>query len=85
MSIKDCILQELMKENYLSDRELTDRILGTGMAPQGINTACRQLACDGLIQRTAPPIKNYIHDVKTTSINAEVSDDIPERGQYLKN
>lgn len=55
MSIKERIIQELRKENYLSDRELTDRILGTGMAQQSVNSACRQLMSNGLIRRTTPP------------------------------
>ncbi len=84
MNIKERILQELRKENYLSDRELTDRILGTGVAQQSVNTACRQLACSGLIRRTAPPIKNYSLTDKDTSTHPTKTEDLPHRGQYLK-
>lgn len=51
---------ELRSENYLSDRELTDRICGIKAPQQPVSRACRQLEAAGLIKRTLPPIKNYI-------------------------
>lgn len=84
MSIKEHILKELRKENYLSDRELTDRILGTGAAQQSVNAACRQLECSRLIRRTAPPIKNYVLTDQDTSPHPTKTDDMTHRGQYLK-
>lgn len=60
MTLKERIIEELKKEDYLSDRELTDKILGVGAPQQSINQACRQLTVKGIIKRTNPPIKNYI-------------------------
>ena len=68
----------------LSDRELTDRILGTGAAQQSVNAACRQLVCSGRIGRTAPPIKNYVLMDKDTNTHPIKTDDMTQRGQYLK-
>lgn len=59
MTLKERILLEL-KNGPLSDRELTDKILGKGTAQQGINQACRQLAGKGIINRTEPPIRNML-------------------------
>lgn len=84
MSIKERILEELRKEKNLSDRELTDRILETGVAQQSVNAACRQLASSGRIERTAPPIKNYVLMDKDTSTHPIKIDDMTHRGQYLK-
>ena len=60
MTLKEKIIGELKKEEYLSDRELTDKIYGTKAPQQSINQACRQLTAKGIINRTAPPIKNYL-------------------------
>lgn len=59
MSLKEDILAEL-KSSPMSDRELTDKLIGANAPQQIINQACRQLAEKGLIARTAPPIKNII-------------------------
>lgn len=59
MTLKERILLEL-KNGPLSDRELTDKILGKGSAQQNINQACRQLAGKGIINRTEPPIRNML-------------------------
>jgi hypothetical protein len=67
MSLKDKILTELKKVNYLSDRELTDRIFGEYYPQQSVNQMCRQLASKGVIKRTLPPIKNYIADEERVS------------------
>lgn len=84
MSVKERILEELRKDNNLSDRELTDRILGTGAAQQSVNAACRQLVCSGRIGRTAPPIENYVLMDKDTNTHPIKTDDMTQRGQYLK-
>ncbi len=60
MTIKDKILQELEKCDGLSDRELTDRILGQGQPQQSINQACRKLESLGKLTRSLSPIKNYL-------------------------
>ncbi len=60
MTLKEQIISELNKENYLSDRELADRIYGTNAPQQTVNQACRQLVTSGRLKRTSPPIKNYI-------------------------
>lgn len=69
MSLKDQIINELKKENYLSDRELTDRIYGINALQQPVNHACRQLVTSGCIKRTLPPIKNYIKTVQITDLD----------------
>ncbi len=87
MGIKEQILQALKVKNYQSDRELTDYILGVGAAQQGINAACRQLALAGKLNRTTPPIKNYV-DCDCTLEQAALPCTKPtvqvERGMYLK-
>jgi hypothetical protein len=60
MGLKERIISELEKENYLSDRNLTDRIFGSGAPQQAVNQMCRHLETIGKIKRTTRPIKNYI-------------------------
>jgi len=60
MILKKRILMELESENFLSDRELTNRILGSNAPQQSVNQACRNLAETGIIKRTHSPIKNFI-------------------------
>lgn len=100
MIIKDRIIYELQKENYLSDRELTDRILGINVPQQSINQACRNLENLGKIKRTARPIRNYIfneidcdnkniltNEQKALSecINKELNHYLETKSEYLKN
>jgi len=59
MTLKEQILAEL-KNGPMSDRELTDKLLGMRAPQQSINQACRQLVEKGIITRTAPPIKNIL-------------------------
>jgi hypothetical protein len=98
MTLKDRILNELESENYLSDRELADRISGDNSPQQSINQTCRLLEANGLIKRTSRPIKNYIPSKKSaegqeqlettpitrpTNTNAEIT--TAGRSEYLKN
>lgn len=59
-------LQELIKsEPGLSDRELTDRLLGSSAGQQSINQAARSLAAQGLVRRHKRPdgiLGNYPGD-----------------------
>jgi hypothetical protein len=59
MTLKEQILAEL-KNGPMSDRELTDRLVGVRAPQQNINQVCRQLAEEGIITRTRPPIKNIL-------------------------
>jgi hypothetical protein len=52
MGLKEKIILELGKEDGLSDRDLTDKILGMNAPQQAFNQACRQLADKGIIKRT---------------------------------
>ena len=87
MEIKEQIIQVLKADNYKSDRELTDSILGIGVAQQSINAACRQLVLDGKLKRTVPPIKNYIDcdctSAQTTQSYTQQKNQV-YRGPYLK-
>lgn len=58
---------EALKECSMTDRSLTDKILGAGKPQQRINAACRQLAAQGFIYRSPPPIQNRLVDAKATS------------------
>lgn len=62
-TLKEKIIGELEKESHLSDRELTDRILGIGQPQQPVNIACRELEKKNIIRRTLRPIKNYLSNV----------------------
>jgi len=59
MTLKEKVLIELEK-GAMSDRELTDRLLGVNAPQQSINQICRHLAEKGIIARTSPPIKNIL-------------------------
>lgn len=59
MTLKEQILTAL-KDGPMSDRELTDKLLGIRAPQQSINQMCRQLAEKGIITRTEPPIKNIL-------------------------
>lgn len=59
MTLKERILAEL-ENGPMSDRELTDKLLGMTARQQSINQACRQLAEKGIIMRTTPPIVNIL-------------------------
>jgi hypothetical protein len=63
MTLKEQILAEL-KDGPMSDRELTDKLLGIGAPQQSINQACRQLAEKGIITRTTLPIENVLEVAK---------------------
>lgn len=59
MTLKERILAEL-ENGPMSDRELTDKLLGMRAPQQSMNQACRQLVEKGIITRTTPPIKNIL-------------------------
>jgi hypothetical protein len=65
-NLKEKITESLKANNYQSDRELADDILGIGSAQQSINIACRQLEVAGIIGRTERPIKNFIGEIDPT-------------------
>ncbi len=48
---KDTLLELIRQEPGLSDRQLTDRVLGQGEPPQAVNALCRQLVAEGLCVR----------------------------------
>jgi hypothetical protein len=50
-SLDKPILDLLKHKPNLTDRQITDQLIGPGAAPQGINTACRILASHGLLTR----------------------------------
>lgn len=72
MTLKEQILTAL-KDGPMSDRELTDKLLGIRAPQQSINQTCRQLADKGIIKRTEPPIKNILAmtDYTPTKIKKE--------------
>jgi hypothetical protein len=55
---------ELLKQNPgLSDRQITDRLLGVGKPQQPVNIACRDLEKRGVLHRKnilGSPIRNYL-------------------------
>ncbi len=51
---------EALREGPMSDRELTDKLLGYGKPQQDINRLCRELAGQGYIHRSLRPIKNSL-------------------------
>ncbi len=59
MTLRERILGEL-RSGPMSDRELTDKLLGMRAPQQSINQACRQLAKEGILMRTTRPIKNML-------------------------
>ena len=87
MILKEKIIDELKHNNYQSDRELADKILGIGSKQQPVNSACRQLVVEGKIKRTLMPIKNFISSEKRQSSLSDESMQIissAPKGQYLK-
>lgn len=51
MNRRRVVLDFISKEPGLSDRQLTDRVLGQGEPPQAVNALCRQLEAEGLCVR----------------------------------
>ncbi len=51
-TLKARVVDLLRVQGPLSDRELTDQLLGAQAGPQPINQACRQLEAEGVIVRT---------------------------------
>lgn len=73
-TLKEKIIAELKKDDGRSDRELADRILGADKPQQSVNMACRELEAQGILRRSAPPIKNFIserHNKLTTPVHQE--------------
>lgn len=50
-SRRETLLKLIRKEPGLSDRQLTDRLLGQGEPQQAVNSLCRQLEAEGLCVR----------------------------------
>lgn len=50
-TIKEKIIDILKDRSGLTDREITDSILGTGQPQQSVNQACRSLEAKGIIKR----------------------------------
>jgi hypothetical protein len=51
-TLKEQIIEALIKRPGLTDRELTDRIKGRGAPQQPVNIACRELTASGVLRRT---------------------------------
>jgi hypothetical protein len=65
MTLKEQVLNALFETPGLTDRELTDRLLGTDAGQQAINQTARSMAATGRIlrrQRTDGKIGNYLND-----------------------
>ena len=62
MTLKDRILDLLRTGPGLTDREITDRLLGNGKPPQSVNIACRALEERARLVRRkeAGRIRNYV-------------------------
>jgi hypothetical protein len=54
-TLKERALALIRQKPGITDRELTDKLLGPDAHPSPVNTACRQLAGDGKIRRQARP------------------------------
>ncbi|MFP3391796.1 MarR family transcriptional regulator [Brevibacillus sp. SIMBA_040] len=72
-SLKDKIIELLKDQSGLTDREITDILLGKGMPQQSVNQACRSLVEKGIIERVNRNnglLGNYIvtGSLKTESI-----------------
>ncbi|ELK38967.1 hypothetical protein BAG01nite_48410 [Brevibacillus agri] len=50
-TLKDKIIDILSDREGLTDREITDLLLGKGMPQQSVNQACRSLEAKGIIKR----------------------------------
>lgn len=63
LKLEDRILSLLQGSNGLTDRQLTDTLLGPGEGPQKVNAACHRLEGKGLVSRRPRPdriIGNYL-------------------------
>ncbi|MDR3707187.1 MAG: hypothetical protein P4L33_02720 [Capsulimonadaceae bacterium] len=72
MTLKDRILNLISEHPGLSDREITNKLLGEAALQQPVNGACRALEASGLISRDKIPggrIGNYVKD--TCAVPAE--------------
>jgi len=73
MTLKEKIIQLLGSENGLTDREITDRLLGNGAQQQPINQACRSLENKGILKRDQGEknrIQNYITSGENTMLKS---------------
>lgn len=69
-TLRDRVLRLIRSTPGLTDREITDRLLGTGSAQQGVNQAARALASEGLVTRRARDdgkLRNYPAEVAEES------------------
>ncbi len=79
------VIELLKKTPGLSDREITDRLLGKNQAQQPINGACRRLAEKGLVVRRSRPdgiLGNYLADEGPSEPPTQVVE--PEERQSLQ-
>ena len=63
MTLAERIVELLKQNSGLSDRQITDRLLGVGKPQQPVNIACRNLEQLGIILRQnihGSPISNYL-------------------------
>ena len=63
MTLAERIVELLKQNSGLSDRQITDRLLGVGKPQQPVNIACRNLEQRGIILRQnilGSPISNYL-------------------------
>lgn len=87
MSLKDRITQLLSERVGLSDRDITDILLGSLAGQQAVNQACRLLEVEGILTREKIPggrIGNYLREGHDPSPSppkppqATASDDLSE-------
>lgn len=67
---KEIVLELLKSEPGLTDREITDRLMGRGQPSQPVNSCCRELAEFGQIRRIkipGSPTRNYLGNGVSTS------------------
>ena len=63
MTLAERIVELLKQNSGLSDRQITDRLLGVGKPQQPVNIACRNLEQRGIMLRQnihGSPISNYL-------------------------
>lgn len=68
-TLKARILSLLGEQGGLTDRELTDRLLGSRVGQQRVNQACRQLVAEGALLRTkltGGRIQNVLTDASSS-------------------
>lgn len=70
-TLRDRVLSLIRSTSGLTDRQITDRLLGTGSVQQGVNQAVRALASEGLVTRRAR------HDGELWNCPAELADESP--------